>query len=377
MMPLARIVLMGATLMLAVAVPSTRGDVEATSPLPTLRIVLFTPSDVEPPAGARRRITQIADFTERFFVRWMTYWKYEPARKAIFRRDGAGAAEVLFVKGDQPSSSGRYNGPGFQQEVIEKAVRQYGIPRHRHVWWIFVYLGEPPRRFSDFCGEGDSQEGGWSLMNYPTVPGEIQAEDELGGGFLATIALKGGIHELGHALGLPHIGPNPAKRLGNSLMGPTIDNYARQLGAKDHRVHLTEASAAMLWKHPLFSGTAQDRSVLPSVALSGYRGRYDPGRRRVELSGQLTSNGHAHSVVVIDNMAQKPGPYWKRGYAARLADDGTFRVAIDEPVPSDGQYEIYFCFDNGVVTGDGKRQSEPSALLKPYRFRRGGFQFIP
>src|SRR3954469_21053721 len=104
---------------------------EEPSSRPTLRVVLFTPSDVEPPAGVRRRITQIADYTERFFVRWMTHWKYEPANKALFRRDGDGAAEVLFVKGDQPFANGRYNGPGFQQEAIDKAVRQNKIPAGR------------------------------------------------------------------------------------------------------------------------------------------------------------------------------------------------------------------------------------------------------
>src|SRR3954451_15921118 len=112
-------ILLTATL-LTVAAPSAPGD-EEPSPLPTLRIVLFTPSDVEPPAGVKRRMTQIADYTERFFLRWMAHWKYEPADKALFRRDGDGAAEVLFVKGDQPFSSGRYDGPGFQQEAIEKA----------------------------------------------------------------------------------------------------------------------------------------------------------------------------------------------------------------------------------------------------------------
>src|SRR3954452_24822548 len=110
---LARILLTAAVL--AVASRTAPGE-EAPPPLPTLRIVLFTPSDVEPPAGVQRRMTQIADYTERFFLRWMAHWKYEPANKTLFRRDGAGAAEVLFVKGDQPFSSGRYNGPGFQQE---------------------------------------------------------------------------------------------------------------------------------------------------------------------------------------------------------------------------------------------------------------------
>ena len=37
---------------------------------------------------------------------------------------------------------------------------------------------------------------------------------------LNNMAIKGTIHEFGHALGLPHIGPRPGRKLGNTLMGP-------------------------------------------------------------------------------------------------------------------------------------------------------------
>jgi hypothetical protein len=365
---LAAVVILWATA--AGAVADERRD-----PLPTLRVVFFTPSDVEPPAGVQRRLTQVADATERFFVRWMTRWGYEPANKTPFRRDKAGAVEVLFVKGDQPLSSGRYEKAGFQSEVIEKAAIQYRIPRHRHVWWVFVYLGDPPRRFSDYRAEGNSRDGGWALVNYANLPGEIRPDDELGGGFNDRFTLKGCVHELGHALGLPHVGPNPRRKLGNTLMGPQSDIYERQVGRNEARVYLPEACTAMLWKHPLFSGTAKDRSVLPSVKLSDYRAVYDRRQGRIRLSGRLVSDAKAHSVVVIDDMEQKPGPYWVHGYAARLSADGTFRLEIDDPAGSGGRFKILFCFDNGAVTGDGRRFGEESALVKPYRLNRGSFQF--
>lgn len=344
------------------------------APLPTLRIVFFTPADVEPPAGVRRRMTQVADSTERFFVRWMTHWGYEPVNKTLFRRDEDGSAEVLFVKGEHPLAGGRYDQPGFQQEAIERAARQYQIPRNRHVWWIFVYLGDPPRRLGTYRGEGDSREGGWALVGYSAAPGEIRVGSDLGGGFNDEFTLKGCIHELGHALGLPHIGPSPRRGLGNSLMGPQTDIYARQRLPDGPRVYLTEAAAAMLWKHPLFSGTAQDRAVLPRVQWSDARAVYDRRRRQIRLGGRLTSDYRAHSVVVIDDMEQKPGPYWVRSYVGRLAADGTFDVTIDDPAPSDGRFRILFCFDNGAVTGDGKGRGIDGAIVKPYRLRRGAYE---
>ncbi|MEJ7639660.1 MAG: hypothetical protein WKF75_17220 [Singulisphaera sp.] len=343
--------------------------------LPTLRMVFFTPADVEPPAGVQRRMTQIADYSERFFVRWMDHWKYQPANKKLFQRNGDGTAEVLFVKGEHRLASGRYDEVGFQQEVIEKAVRQYKISRNRHLWWIFVYLGDPPRRLKGYRGDGDSQNGGWAMLNYSSVPGEIRPGSDLGEGFNDEFTLKGCIHELGHAFGLPHIGPRLRRGLGNSLMGPQTDLFIRQRAPNKQKVYLTEASAAMLWKHPLFSGTAKDRAVMPDVQLGDYRATFDRKQRRITVSGKLSSNRPAHSVVIIDDMQKKPGPYWVRGYVGRPAEDGTFSVAIDEPAPSDGQFKIVFCFQNGAVTGDGKKHGFGGAIVKSYRFSRGDYRF--
>jgi len=69
--------------------------------LPSLRIVFFTPQDVSPPAGVERRLTQVARYTEDFFVKWMTRWNYEPARKQIFQWQSKDKVEVLFAQGDQ------------------------------------------------------------------------------------------------------------------------------------------------------------------------------------------------------------------------------------------------------------------------------------
>ena len=65
------------------------------------------------------------------------------------------------------------------------------------------------------------------------------------------MAIKGTIHEFGHALGLPHIGPRPGVKLGNTLMGPTNRVFCSRTGPDDPRVYLSEASAAALWKHPV------------------------------------------------------------------------------------------------------------------------------
>ena len=78
-------------------------------PPPTIRIILFTPSDRTPPAGVPHRLTQIADATERFLFGEMKRWNYPPAVARLFRRNPDGTVEVIYVKGDRPASDPFYS----------------------------------------------------------------------------------------------------------------------------------------------------------------------------------------------------------------------------------------------------------------------------
>jgi hypothetical protein len=58
-----------------------------------LRMVFFTPSDIEPPAGAEERMQAIADYTQGFFGKGMARWGYEPAIPLAIERDDEGGGE--------------------------------------------------------------------------------------------------------------------------------------------------------------------------------------------------------------------------------------------------------------------------------------------
>ncbi|MDB6016256.1 MAG: Periplasmic component of the Tol biopolymer transport system [Pedosphaera sp.] len=341
-------------------------------PPPTVRIVLFTPSNLKAPAGARKRLTQIADSAEKFLFGGMKRWGYSPVAKSLFRRESDGSVEVLQVRGDRPVWSGRYANPNYAEDVIQRASQKYRVAGEGHIWWIFIYLGDRPTRFNDWRGFGNSRDGGWAMVNYDTIPGEIRSDAGLEEGFNAQYFLKGTIHELGHAFGLPHIGPDLALGLGNSLMGPNNSVYADRKYPKADQVYLTESSAAMLWKHPVFSGTARDRILQPSAKLVDYQPKFSLADDRVTLSGKLIADQRAHTVVVIDDQGRPfYDNYWFQSHAARIAPDGTFQVTIDKPAKTNGCYRILFCFENGMVTGDGKGGN----IQKSYVFHDGIFQF--
>ncbi|GEM_PF-428568 len=346
-------------------------------PPPTVRIVLFTPSDLKVPAGAAQRLTKIADSAEKFLFAGMKRWGYSPTASSLFRREPDGQVEVLTVRGDHPVSSGRYWNPDYAQDVIQQATQQYHVAGEGHIWWIFIYVGDRPIRFNDWRGTGNPRDGGWAMVNYDTIPGEIRPDIGLDEGFNTQYFLKGTIHELGHAFGLPHIGPDLSLGLGNSLMGPNKSVYAERKYPKADQVYLTEASAAMLWKHPVFSGNATNRFLQPSVKLAGYQARFSPTDERITLSGKLIADQRAHTVVVIDDQGKPNDEYWRPSHAARIAPDGAFQVTIDKPSKTNGHYRILFCFENGMVTGDGTNVvfENRGAIQKSYVFHDGTFQF--
>ena len=264
----------------------------------------------------------------------MKGWKYPPAVERLFRRNPDGTVEVVYVKGDRPSSDPFYAKASCDAEAKEKAKRQLRIDGEGHIWWVFLYVGDRPKRFSGWEGGGCSRDGGGAIVNYDTIPGEIRPDLNPASGFNGEYFLKGTIHELGHAFGLPHIGPDPSLGLGNSLMGPNNDVYAERKYPNADRRYLTEASAAMLWKHPVFSGTAKDRQRQPAVKLVDYKPAYGKKSDRITLAGKVVADMPAHSVVVLDDLGKPDDEYWNRSHVARVGPDGTFRVADRQARPA-------------------------------------------
>jgi hypothetical protein len=92
---------------LALLWPAVASQADGPPDLPRIQLVLFTPSDVEPPAGHQERLTELVDYTEAFFAHWFKHWKYPPKRSEIFDREANGKVVIRYVRGKQTAASGQ------------------------------------------------------------------------------------------------------------------------------------------------------------------------------------------------------------------------------------------------------------------------------
>lgn len=317
-----------------------------------LHMVLFTPEGMDLPVDYQERYMQLADYTEHFFLTWMMHWGYDCETALKIKRDTSGAPHIIVVRGKHKADFPAYQTlEGVRSEIEESLKEMHGIEfRKGDVIWGLNY----PKIRRGSRGGGNAMTGGVAFANYIDVAGGIEPKGEMAmKGVHQDILLKSLIHELTHALGIGHIGPREGDNLGNSLMGPVNKAY-QKLYPDDERVYLSEASASMLYRHPLFGGNGQCLEEIPTLETSDIKMTYNAGRKVMIVSGKVASNEGIHHVVVLDESMADKSAYWHKAYVGVVDDEGNFTCKVTELIEGEGTLKLVFCFDNGAITGNGK-----------------------
>ncbi len=341
----------------------------AASPDPArVAVILFCPKGVNPPADFQEGIDRLADYTDDFILNGLRRWNHEPATKTLFRRKGE-HVEVLGVVGKNGPDD--YTDASVHKEAIAAAQSHYRIAPKTHIWWVLGFKGDPPLRFEGFKGGTSPEFGGWAVANFDSRAKQLRPGMSLGSPVLKDMALKGMIHELGHALRLPHLGPRSELKLGNTLMGPTHANFRRVTGRDEPQAYLSQAAAAMLSAHPVIRNRQLTRTSVPSVNLTEGELISEPGGKTVHLRGRIESNRQPLFAIAGNHDDSLPGQYWVRHYVSPVDQQGRFDIEVTQPQPSDGELRLCFIFINGEITGNGKQQSPAQTTNIPYRFDGG------
>ena len=155
-------------------------------------------------------------------------------------------------------------------------------------------------------------------------------------------------------------------------MGPTTPSFRRKSKSKDERVYLNEASAALIWKHPIFRKDGNRRASKPTRFKVDDLACQEDDKGIIRVSGRLSSDRKAHSVVVFDSASGNYGNYWIRSHAARIDGEGNFELKFWSPNDG-GRLFVQFCFEDGYNTGDGKKQKTQVKI--PYTGKPGARKF--
>jgi len=336
-----------------------------------VRVILFVPADVNPPANYQARVNEVVAYAEAFFQREFQRWGHKGAVMP-FRRSSPGQVEVTTMRGK--GKAAQYKSVAVRMEVMDALRAKNQLGGGRQIWWIMVYAGDPPARFDGFLGGFGVQIGGWAVCNFDTRPGRIDPAAPLGSDFLEKMALKGMIHELGHGFQLPHIGPLRRDNGGNTLMGPTHYNYGRVIRG-ERRVYLSEAEAALLANHPAFRGAPDEPVALPRLQVQNLSCAVDSQSAAIVVKGIVRSPQGAVYALVADESDERPGEYWTKTYVGKVGPDGAFEVLVSEPSTSNGTLKTWFAFENGAQTGDGIGRGRESGVSKPYTYSSGKWIF--
>lgn len=248
-------------------IAETIGDDAIESPGEVV-VVYFTPKDRQPAAEHVARIRRITEETASFYERELDRHGFAN-RTMNVRRDDQGQVMVVDVVGaNNDRDYGKPDGRKIRGEVIP-VLRGQGINPDASVILLFCNLmdydpvASKISHHSPYYGGGSHLSGtAWQCDSpildplrltdaTPLLDGEY---GKITIGRHNSIFIGGVIHELGHALSLPHCRQRKDEsRLGTALMGSGNRTYGEQLRGEGLGTFLTQAHALRLAAHPVFN----------------------------------------------------------------------------------------------------------------------------
>ncbi len=326
---------------------------------PPLLIAYFVPTDRVAIPGYVDRLDGIMAEVQRFYRDGMKAAGYGPLTFDL-ARNGMGKLDVHLVAGKhQMSAYGRADSEKVRGEV-EAALATEGLSAAQRTLVIFQTLlkweGSTAVEVGPYVGGGSHLAGtAWVYDDALLDPRRLSSKEP--GGFYGRPCsvgefnshYVGGVaHELGHALGLPHVaGPRSEAR--HSLMGDGNHTYGEELRDEGPGPYLPPASAMLLARCRPFFGTIEGADNPPRSQLLKLEATYKDGQ--MVLEGTVEANPAAFGIVAYNDLATIPDDYDAKGSSCTVDGSGGFRLVISDLQP--GPYELRWqvCHTNGATSG--------------------------
>lgn len=263
-----------------------------------LNVVYFVASDIQANPDYKKRISTILLKHQLFVLKWMKHWGYEEKSFGL-PLDNNGMVDIVTVNGKNKKADYPYNGGSSKIiEEIKAYYSQNGLSELSKHMLIISAVNDSTGN-TPFYGLGKR----CFALDYPGMAYESMAIDPTTGAIMspktseshrATVWIGGMLHELGHALNAPHVGPTYSQKhdpaYGTSLMGSGNHTY----GEKPTFLH--HATAAIFNNCQVSAtspGTFYDTtfSTLDNIEDSINGGQFD-------IKGSFGSPKNATDIIV-------------------------------------------------------------------------------
>ncbi|MGI9473533.1 MAG: NPCBM/NEW2 domain-containing protein [Rubripirellula sp.] len=231
-------------------------------------VAYFTPRDRAPANNHTERIRRIVEEAATFYGRELNRHGFSDRQMSVLRDDD-GEVEVIDVVGkDDDKDYGKPDGRRIREETVA-VLRARKIDPQKIVLLLFCNLMDydPVQskisHHSPYYGGGSHLSGtAWQCDSEILDPLRFRDSTPILDGEYGRITIGrhnsifigGVIHELGHALSLPHCRQRKDESVrGTALMGSGNRTYAQQLRKEGRGTFLTQAHAMRLAAHPVFN----------------------------------------------------------------------------------------------------------------------------
>ncbi len=362
---------------------------ENTDPVRATRrvhVVYWTPADTEPAPRYRERLTRVLRYAQDFYARQMTGYGFGP-RSIRLQLEADGLLTLPVVRGSKPFADyARASGGEIRRDCVA-ALKARGVDADAETLVIFCNLSkwDPVARTmvqtSPYYAAGTHREGvAWQVDSPLLDPALIGVKDRMlrdgeyghvSEGRYNSIFVGGVVHELGHALGMPHCSECPTVRAarGRALMGAGNRTMGEQVRGEGPGTFLSEGHALKLAAHPQFSGSVKAIDTPAKVDWSGLS--LTPSAGGVAISGRVAANLPVHAVLAYAD------PEGGGDYDATLAHavpDAAGRFTLQarfnaETKARRGEIRLVAVCANGAATAYAYPNAKPAY---PYAIRPDG-----
>lgn len=328
-------------------------------------VVYFTPKDRQPAADHVARIRRIVEETASFYERELGRHGFKD-RKMNVRRDAEGQVMVFDVVGaNNDRDYGKPDGSKIRDEVVP-VLRAKRIDADASVILLFCNLmdydpvASKISHHSPYYGGGSHLAGtAWQCDSpildplrftdpTPLLDGEY---GRITIGRHNSIFIGGVIHELGHALSLPHCRQRQDEsHLGTALMGSGNQTYGQQLRGEGRGTFLTQAHALRLAAHPVFNRRVSSKIFTQPQTTWDNLVIDVANQQSVRIAGQVYSDVAIHGMVAYFDPAG--GGDYDATTATAVPDREGFFSMRSEPLKRDSLAELRLvaCHVNGATS---------------------------